>query len=126
MLSDVISQIGSRDKVRLIENLLLHQAIDRSFEMAIRDKSLWLITLDADLVIKPNFLSTFINVANSMKDKEIEAHAMTIDRLFMDYRSVGNRLYRVSSLPLLRKILNNTKNNLRPEGTMLREAVKLG
>ena len=51
---------------------------------------------------------------------------MTIDRLFMDYRSVGNRLYRVSSLPLLRKILNNTKNNLRPEGTMLREAVKLG
>ena len=28
--------------------------------------------LDADLVIKPNFLSTFINVANSMKDKEIK------------------------------------------------------
>ena len=56
----------------------------KSFELALKNESLWLITLDADLIIKPNFLSTFIKVANSMKSKEIEAHAMTFDRLFME------------------------------------------
>ena len=123
---DIIDQIGSDKKIHLISNLMLHQAIDKSFEKAINDKSSWLITLDADLVIKPNFFSIFKKIAASLKANEIEAHALTIDRLFMNYRSAGNRLYRVKYLPLLRNILRKTKNNIRPEGTMLKEAVKLG
>lgn len=126
LFKDIVHQIGTNKKVHLIKNLKFHQAVDRCFEFAIEDKSEWLITLDADLVIKPDFISTFSNIANSMKLKEIEAHAMTIDRLFMNYRSAGNRLYRVSSLTLLKKLLKKTKNNIRPEGTMLREATKLG
>jgi hypothetical protein len=97
---DIVRQIGSNEKVYLIKNLMFHQAVDKSFELALKNESLWLITLDADLIIKPNFLSTYIKVANSMKSKEIEAHAMTFDRLFMEYRSAGNRLYRVSSFVL--------------------------
>lgn len=124
---DIVRQIGSNEKVYLIKNLMFHQAVDKSFELALKNESLWLITLDADLIIKPNFLSTYIKVANSMKSKEIEAHAMTFDRLFMEYRSAGNRLYRVSSLPFLREILKKTKNNkFRPEGSMLKEAEKSG
>lgn len=126
LFKDIISQIGTDHKVHLIKGLMLHEAIDRSFEIALKDDSSWLITLDADLIIMPNFLTIFRKVANSMKPKEIEAHAMTIDRLFMGYRSAGNRLYRVSSLPLLRKLLNKTKNNVRPEGTMLRLAEEQG
>ena len=126
LLEDLVYQVGSVEKVHLIKNLKFHEAVDRCFELAIEDKSKWLITLDADLVIKPDFISIFLSVANSMKSKEIEAHAMTIDRLFMKYRSAGNRLYRVSSLTLLRELLNRTKKNIRPEGAMLREATKLG
>ncbi|MDA7476484.1 glycosyltransferase [Candidatus Pelagibacter ubique] len=126
LLKDIVYQIGSNKKVHLIKNLQFHQAVDKCFELAIEDKSKWLITLDADLLIKPDFLKIYLSIANSMKSREIEAHAMTIDRLFMKYRSAGNRLYRVSSLPFLRKLLNKTKNNIRPEGSMLREAVRLG
>ena len=126
LLKDIVYQFGSSEKVYLIKNLKFHEAVDRCFKFAIKDRSEWLITLDADLVIRPNFMKTFLSIANSMKAKEIEAHAMTIDRLFMNYRSAGNRLYRVSSLTLLRKLLKKTKNNIRPEGTMLREATKLG
>ena len=126
LLKDIINQIGSDQKVHLIKDLMLHEAIDRSFEIALKDQSVWLITLDADLVIMPNFLTIFRKVANSMKPKEIEAHAMTIDRLFMGYRSAGNRLYRVSSLPFLQKLLKKTRNNVRPEGSMLRLAEEQG
>ena len=126
LIKDTAYQIGSNKKIHLIKNLMLHQAIDQSFEQALKDESSWLITLDADLVIKPNFLSTFCKIANSMKPKEIEAHAMTIDRLFMSYRSAGNRLYRVSSLPFLRELLKKTQNSIRPEGNMLKQAVRLG
>ena len=123
---DIVHQIGSNEKVYLIKNLMLPHAIKKSFEFALKNESKWLITLDADLVIKPNFLSTFTKVANSMKSKEIEAHAMTFDRLFMNYRSAGNRLYRVSSLPFLIELLKKTKDNVRPEGSMLKEATKSG
>ena len=126
LLEDLVYQIGSREKVHLIKDLKFHKAIDQCFEFAIKDKSTWLITLDADLIIKPDFINIFLNIAGSMKPKEIEAHAMTIDRLFMNYRSAGNRLYRVSSLSLLRELLKKTKNNIRPEGTMLLEATRLG
>ena len=111
---DIVHQIGSNEKVYLIKNLMLPQAIKKSFEFALKNESKWLITLDADLVIKPNFLSTFTKVANSMKSKEIEAHAMTFDRLFMNYRSAGNRLYRVSSLPFLIELLKElTRLNIK-------------
>ena len=126
LLEDIIYQIGSNEKVHLIKNLKLYEAVDRCFEFAIKEKSTWLITLDADLVIRPDFMNIFFSIANSMKSDEIEAHAMTVDRLFMKYRSAGNRLYRVSSLTLLRKLLDKTKINIRPEGTMLFEATKLG
>lgn len=126
LIQDIIHQIGSNEKVHLIKNLMLHEAIDRSFEFAIQDKSLWLITLDADLVIKKDFFDIYSKIANSMRNREIESHAMTVDRLFMKYRSAGNRLYRVDSLPLLRNLLVKTKNDIRPEGSMLNEAVKLG
>ena len=126
LLKDIVYQIGSDQKVHLIKGLMLHEAIDRSFEIALKDDSSWLITLDADLIIMPNFLTIFRKVASSMKPKEIEAHAMTIDRLFMGYRSAGNRLYRVSSLPFLRKLLKKTRNNVRPEGSMLRLAEEQG
>ncbi len=126
LLHDIVYQIGSNKKVHLIKNLKFHQAVDKCFQLAIQDKSKWLITLDADLLIKPDFMKIYLNIANSMRSKEIEAHAMTVDRLFMKYRSAGNRLYRVSSLPLLKKLLGKTKNNIRPEGSMLREAVRLG
>lgn len=126
LLKDLAYQIGSNKKIHLIEDLTLHNAIDQSFAYALQDKSTWLITIDADLVIKSNFLDIFSKIANSMKVKEIEAHAMTVDRLFMKYRSAGNRLYRVETIPILRQLLKKTKNNIRPEGTMLREAVKLG
>lgn len=126
LLKDITFQMGSDRKVYLIKDLMLYEAIEKSFEFALKDESEWLITLDADLVIFPNFLTILKKVANSMKPKEIEAHAMTIDRLFLGYRSAGNRLYRVSSIPVLQKLLKKTKNNIRPEGTMLRLAEEQG
>ena len=122
LIDDVGIEFGSRANVHFVEGLSLPDAIDRCFQVALDYKSDWLVTLDADIVLKSNFHETVIDITKSMDVGQIEAHALTVDRLFFEFRSAGNRIYRGEKLDYLRALLKSTRDLVRPEGAMLRKA----
>ena len=110
----------------LLSEKPLFRATKKMFELAITSGKTWLISIDSDVVPTQKFVSQLISYAEAADSNFIEGHGYVLDKFFDMPRCVGNRIYRVASLPQIMSELDNVTTEIRPEAALMRFARSQG
>jgi hypothetical protein len=102
--------------IRVIREAPFVSALRATYDAGIESGADYLMTVDADVVLLPGAVETFMRDVEKRPDL-VERHAFCHCALMRAERQVGPRLYRVRDLPALRKHIAD--NHVRPESQTL-------
>lgn len=140
-LTIVIRTAGERT-VEACKSLLLHQvpacsveivnerpfecALLKTYEIGIDRGSKWLMTLDADVLLRDGAVSKFLAEAENMPDNYFQIEGRIHDKLTGQYRQAGHRIYRTSMLRKAIGVIPHSGTEIRPEYSTLVRMEALG
>lgn len=118
--------IGQNVEVITIQCRPFEVAIRESFNIGIKSNKKWLVTIDADVLIRPEAISELINIGESLAENVFQFEGMLFDGLLLRYRQGGIKVYRVSLLKLALQFIPETGQELRPETYTQDQMSKIG
>lgn len=111
------------DEVHVIAIKPFTAAVVRCFEIGLESGADWLMTVDADVLVRPGAIRELWAYAGSMRPAVCEYQGLILDRLAMTERVAGPRMWRVSALEQLLPLVTDA---IRVESHVLQCAKKLG
>lgn len=120
-------QVPSANIVTLCEAPFV-RAVQRTFEIGIAENRPWTLVIDADVLLRPDAVSTLLNWGIEAADHVFEVQGMVLDKLMGGPRAAGNHLFRTSLLPqaLEHARSDGAANSLRPETYVMRRMEEAG
>jgi hypothetical protein len=109
--------------VHVLEVSPLEAAVMAGFEIALESGAEWLLTCDADLLIRPGAVTTLLAAAGRLPPDTFHIMGWIEDKLYPQRREGGIRLWRTSHIPKMKKIGTGGK---RPESFIVHGMVAKG
>lgn len=86
------------EQIRVIRERPFETALRRSYELGIESQAKWLITVDADLLLRPVAVRELVRFADSLPSDVFQVQPLIHDKFILGYRTAGFRVYRTSLL----------------------------
>ena len=102
-------------QVHVVRLVPFEAALKESYRIGIESGSKWLMTLDADVLLRENAITDFLSEAEAMSDKCFHTQGLIFDKFLGQYRSAGHRIYRSALLPKAIDLVPNDGVQIRPE-----------
>lgn len=112
--------------VHLIELIPFEAALRECYKIGMNSGKKWMITIDADVLPRLGFVSKISNLAENVGDNIIMFNAMIHDKLFMQYRTAGFKVYRTAYLNEALAYVAPDGIEVRPEAATLKKMVAKG
>jgi len=104
------------ENIHIIQEKPFSKAMRVGYQIGLDNDLTWTYCLDADVLLKEGALSELLKVAETQPDNVFGMSGKVLDKLFGTERSVGNHLYRTSSLSLMIQNIEDYENEtIRPE-----------
>ena len=104
------------DDVTLINVAPFGEAVRECYRIGIDSGAKWLVTIDADMLIAPDYAERMSDIVRDLPDDVWQVLGDTDDKLSMSVRQGGLRLHRVSALPgLIERVQDDA---VRPESAL--------
>lgn len=115
-----------RDTLYTVERVPFLAALSRCFEIGIESKAEWLITVDADVLLRAGALQILLSEAKKMPSSYVQIEGMMLDKITQRLRWAGLRCYRIDFLPIALDLLPAAGESLRPESATISRMELLG
>lgn len=113
-------------QVHTVRLVPFEAALTESYKIGIESGSKWLMTLDADVLLRQNAVRDFLVEAESMPDDFFHTEGLVYDYLTGMYRKAGHRMYRTSVLNEAIKRVPLPGETIRPEFKTIQRMVESG
>lgn len=107
--------------VHIIELKPFEAALRECYRIGIEKGKKWMITIDADVLPRKGFVSKISKLAENVGDNVIMFNAIIHDKLFMQYRTAGFKVYRTAYLNEALACVAPDGTEVRPEAATLRK-----
>jgi hypothetical protein len=114
------------ENVVVIEERPFEEALRRSFELGISSGARWLVTVDADLLLRAGAVEDMIACAISLTNDVFQIQPRIHDKFILGYRTAGPRVYRVSMLDEAVSLIPLPGEKLRPEAHVVQAMGQAG
>lgn len=108
------------ENVRIIESVPFENAIKESFKIGIESQKKWLVTIDADVLIRKNAIQDLLRIGDSLDDFVFKFEGMLYDGLLLTHRPGGIKIYRTRLLEMAISLIPDPGTQIRPETYTLR------
>jgi len=98
----------------------------RCYEVGINSGVPWMMTLDADVLLREGAVADFLTAAEALPPEYFQLEGLLHDKLSGLCRNVGHRMYRTQYLDIALQHLPSPRNVIRPEYTTLQKMGQLG
>lgn len=115
-----------KENVFIINEYPFEKALRTCYEIGIDGGSRWMLTVDADVLLKEGAIQSFLRGAEDLPDHFFQIEGLLHDKLTGMYRNVGHRLYRTQYLKLAIKHIPDPGETIRPEFETVNHMKKLG
>lgn len=122
----ITSQEMPVSAVHIIELSPFEAALRKCYEIGIRSEKKWMITIDADVLPRKGFVSEIAKLSEQADDNVIMFNAMIHDKLFMQYRTAGFKVYRTEYLGEALQAVPRDGEEVRPEAATLNKMTEKG
>lgn len=99
-------------------------AIRKCFELASGNNSKYLVTIDGDILLKPNAINDLIIFADKQSSKTIVTTGLVFDKFLNCYKKAGNHIYNTKYLDQLIKNIPRAGTKYRPESTCIKNVAE--
>ena len=94
-------------------------ALRRCYRIGMESGAQWMITLDADVLLREDAIKGLLSEAASMPENHFQIEGMILDKLTHRFRWAGYRCYRVKHLKAALSLIPPDRAEIRPEFTTL-------
>lgn len=122
----LLTNQAGEENVHTIEEYPFEKALRVCYQKGIDSGKRWLITCDADVLVKQTAVSEMINYAEKLPSNTFQFVGVIWDKLFSQYKDGGLRAYRIKHLPLAIDHVPSNNEAVRPENHVVRKMHKLG
>ena len=102
-------------QVHVINETPFEEALRVSYDIGMNSEAEWLITIDADVIPREEFLNEISLLTKKVPEKLFTFKAMIYDKFFQKHRLAGFRVYRCSLLKEARSLVPENGKQIRPE-----------
>lgn len=110
----ILNELPEQD-VKIIELTPFEEALRESYKIGIQSNKEWLITIDADVIPRSEFISDISTLTNKVSDDLFAFKPMIYDKILMKYRLAGIRVYRNKYLKEAYEFIPDDGQQIRPE-----------
>ncbi len=112
--------------LHVVELVPFEEALRASYKIGIQSGAKWMMTLDADVLIRENAIRDFVIEAEQLPDSFFHIQGLIFDKITWQYRTAGHRMYRVSMLDEALSLIPADGEVIRPEFTTIMRMQKMG
>lgn len=123
---NLVLQQDFNSEVHFVNEFPFESAIRKSYEIGLDAGNEWLMTLDADVLLREGAVTEFLSHAQNLPGNYFQIEGLVFDKLTGTYRKAGHRMYRTSFLKIALKQIPRTRTKIRPEFTTLMNMEALG
>ncbi len=122
----ISEEIDGKAECITIECRPFEKAIKKSFEIGIESGNKWLVTVDADVLIRNGGITALLKIGNNLPKNVFQYEGFLYDGLLLKYRQGGVKVYRVNLLAKALSKIPEPGTQIRPETYTQDEMAKLG
>jgi len=116
--TSLTAQVPAENVLR-VERAPFIEALRECFKEAIEAGREWVLTVDADILLRPSAVDSLLAVTSRLEPHYFTLHSLAFDKFFLGPRPVGHRIYRTSLLKRAMTFLPESAEHLRPEASMV-------
>lgn len=105
--------------LHVVELVPFEEALRASYKIGIQSGAKWMMTLDADVLLRTNAIHDFVAEAELLPDTYFHLEGLIFDKLTGLHRKAGHRIYRVSKLEEALELVPADGEQIRPEFTTI-------
>ncbi|MCG2590667.1 hypothetical protein [Rhodohalobacter sulfatireducens] len=123
---DIVLKQLSEKHVKVIQLTPFEEALRESYRIGIKSDKEWLITIDADVLPRKDFLKDIFGLTNKVSDDLFAFKPMIYDKILMKHRLAGFRVYRNKYLEKAFDFIPEDGQEIRPEEFTVKKMENLG
>lgn len=101
-------------------------ALRRCCEVGMESGAEWMLTVDADVLVRPGAVEELLRAARRIPDRCVQMEGLVMDKLRGSRRNAGHRIYRTAHLARVQESLPPDGSQLRPESWTLKQLSRIG
>lgn len=121
----VLNELNEND-VHVIVCTPFEEALRESYRIGMKSDKKWMITIDADVLPRPGFISEIESLTKNVHEKVFTFKVMIFDKLFLTHRGGGVRVYRNEHLNTAFDYISANGETIRPESHTIRKMEQKG
>ena len=121
----VLRQV-SKQIVHVVNDQPFEATLKRCYQIGIDSSAEWMMTLDADILLREGAVESLLSAAQRMPPDYIQAEGLVFDKLTGLYRKAGHRIYRIQHLKTAIRYIPEHRVEIRPEFSVLTKMMSLG
>jgi len=102
------------------------KAVKRTLQLGLEKNADWVLSIDADVLIKKDGIKGILNYTQNADDDIFEIQGLVLDKFFPIKRPAGNHLFRVKYAQEAIELIPEEGTSLRPESDMMKAMVSKG
>lgn len=106
-------------RLHIVNERPFEATLRRCYEIGMESGAEWMVTIDADVLLKKDAISGLLKEAESMPENHFQIEGMVLDKLTRRFRWAGYRAYRVKHLQIAWNLLPADRAEIRPESSTL-------
>lgn len=114
------------DRVHIVRAFPFEKTLSECFRIGRDSDAKWMMTLDADVLLRQGAIHDFLNEAGQLPDHFFHTEGLIFDKLTGRYRKAGHRMYRVSMLEKAMGLIPEAGSEIRPEFTTVNRMAAAG
>ncbi len=122
----LISNLISLPNIIIVNETPFSHAVRKGFERALEAGREWTLIIDADVLIRSNFIYEILQYACLLEQDVFLIQGLVHDKFLGSFRPAGNHLYRTEHLGRALQVIPEEGVTLRPENSTMRNMVQLG
>lgn len=121
----VLKQVPEQD-LYIVSEQPFELTLRRCYEIGINSGAEWMMTLDADVLLREEAIEEFLAEAKRLPPQCLQVEGLIFDKLTGLYRKAGHRMYRTQYLKKALECIPAARAEIRPEYSTLKKMETLG
>jgi len=112
--------------VHVVSEMPFESALRKTYKIGIESGEKWLMTLDADVLLRKDAVSNLFSRAEALPEHFFQIEGLVHDKLTGMYRKAGHRIYRTKYLDTALRHIPVNNSEIRPEYVTLQRMEAIG
>jgi hypothetical protein len=123
---ELVAKQIDKDNIITLHEYPFELALRKCYELGNDSNAKWMVTLDADVLLRSSSIKELVLKAEQMPENYIQLEGRIFDKIMGMYRQAGHRVYRTKFLSQALNTIPSAGTQIRPEYFTLQQLGKIG